>query len=106
MIKESTKTLIKTFIEDLNEEKRTEFQYLGYRNKKHRYTQRQKDYAITMSQESGVRATARILKLHRKTIQRWLRAKGIWVKRCPDWVYDWAARRKKRREFWARRGYF
>ena len=56
-----TRDLIRAFIEEINEEKRAEFKYLGYRKKKRRYTQRQKDYAITMSQESGVRATARTL---------------------------------------------
>jgi hypothetical protein len=45
----------------------------------------------------------------RRTIQRWLRANGIAVKRCPDWVYSWAYWRNKRREKWDRikafRGY-
>jgi len=30
-----------------------------------------------------------------ETIQRWLRVKGIQVKRCPSWVYDWAYWRRK-----------
>ena len=109
MIKQSTKNLIRVFIESENESKRDDFKFLGYRSKRNRYTQEQKDYAINMAQESGVRATARILGLHRKTIQRWLKIQGIWVKRCPDWVYSWAYWRKKRREKWERirayRGY-
>jgi len=109
MSNQSTRNLIRAFIHEINEEKRAEFRALGYGKKKNRYTQEQKDYAIDMAQEKGVRATARILGLQRKTIQRWLRAKGIWVKRCPDWVYDWAYWRKKRREKWERirayRGY-
>jgi hypothetical protein len=109
MIKQDTKNFIRAFIEDLNEEKRSEFRVLGYRKKKHRYTQEQKDYAITLAQNKGVRATGRILGLHRKTIQRWLRTHGVWVKRCPDWVFDWAYWRRKRNEKWERirayRGY-
>jgi len=46
----------------------------------------------------GVRATSRLLHVPRRTIQRWLRAEGITVKRCPDWVYGWAYWRKKRQQ--------
>ena len=99
--------LTRIFIEDENENKRAEFTALG--SGKRRYTEAQKDYAINQVQTIGVRATARLLQLPRKTIQRWLRAKGIQVKRCPGWVYDWAYWRKKRREKWERikayRGY-
>ncbi|MBW1853314.1 MAG: transposase family protein [Deltaproteobacteria bacterium] len=77
MIKQDTKNLIRAFIEELNEEKRFDFRFLGNEKKKHRYTQKQKDFAIRLAQEKGVRATAKILGLHRKTIQRWLRAEGI-----------------------------
>ena len=55
---------------------------------------------FTDKKTEGVRYTARTLGLQRKTIQRWLRAEGIQVKRCPDWVYDWAYWRRKRREKW------
>jgi hypothetical protein len=82
---------------------------MGYEKKSNRYTQRQKDYAVSMAQESGVRATGRILGLQRRTIQRWLRAQGICVKRCPDWLWDWVYYRQKRNEKWERirayRGY-
>ena len=100
---QSTRHLIRGFIQEINEEKRAEFRALGYIRKKNRYSRRQKDYAINMAQESGVRCTARILGLQRKTIQRWLRSRGVWVKRCPDWVYQWAYWRRKRNKKWERR---
>ena len=100
---------IKALIEQFNEEKRFCFAALGYERKGLRFHPDQRAYAVRMAQESGVRGTARILRLHRKTIQRWLRAEGIWVQDCPDWVHDWAYWRRKRREKWerikARRGY-
>jgi len=93
----------------MNDEKRADFTARGSGKRKNRYTGNQKDWAIRQAQEIGVRATARLLGLQRKTIQRWLRAEGIWVKPCPDWVYDWAYWRRKRREKWDRirayRGY-
>lgn len=69
------------------------------------YTEAQKEYALSFIDEYGVRATARVLEIPRRTIQRWCRAYRKPVKRCPAWVYDWAYRRHKRREFWKRRGY-
>jgi hypothetical protein len=105
MSRQSTRLQIKALIEEINEEKRAEFRALGYRKKKRRYTKKQKDYAVSMAQEKGVRCTSKLLGLYRKTLQRWLRAQGIWVKRCPDWVYDWAYWRNWRREKWERRGY-
>jgi DNA invertase Pin-like site-specific DNA recombinase len=100
---------IRELIEQFNEEKRSYFAALGHKRKGLRFHADQRAYAVRLAQEIGVRATARILGLQRKTIQRWLRAKGIWVKPCPDWVYDWAYWRRKRREKWERikayRGY-
>jgi len=69
------------------------------------YTEEQKEYAFDMIRDKGIRATARILKVPRRTLQRWCRSYGIWVKRCPSWVYSWAERRRKRRLFWELRGY-
>jgi len=69
------------------------------------YCQEQKDYALNLVDEYGVRATARILHLPRKTLQRWCRSQRKHVRRCPDWVYSWAAKRRRRRAFWTRRGY-
>ena len=107
MSKSDTRAVFKAWIEDENFMKRVEFHALG--SGKRRYTSEQKEYGINKAQTIGVRATSRLLKIPRKTIQRWLRAKGIRVKRCPDWVYSWAYWRNKRREKWDRikayRGY-
>lgn len=70
------------------------------------YTDEQKEYAIALIDEYGIRATARILSLPRRTLQRWCRQYDVYVKRCPTWVYEWAERRRKKREFWRHRGYF
>ena len=101
MSKSDTRTLIKALIEDENSFKRIEFHALG--SGKRRYTGEQKEYAIDKAISIGVRATERLLKVPRRTIQRWLSAKGIRVKRCPDWVYSWAYWRRRRiekRRFW------
>lgn len=107
MNKSDTRAEFKAWIEDENSFKRIEFHALG--SGKRRYTSEQKEYAIEKAISIGVRATSRLLHMHRKTVQRWLRTKGIRVKRCPDWVYSWAYWRKKRREKWERikayRGY-
>ena len=98
-----TKVMIQLLAEEFNEEKRYLFESYGEGG---RYTKRQKDYAFELISEYGIRATARILKIPRRTLQRWCRDNYIYVKRCPDWVYDWAERRRKRKEFWQRRGYW
>jgi len=101
MSKLETRLLIRMFIEEENREKRAEFNALG-KDKGH-YTVEQKDYAINKAISIGNRATSRLLNVPRKTIQRWLKAEGIRVKRCPDWVYDWAYWRRRRiekRRFW------
>ncbi len=98
-----TRALIKLFAEEFNEEKRYLFESYGEGG---RYTQRQKDYAFELIREYGIRATARILKIPRRTLQRWCRKHYVWVKRCPSWVYGWAERRRKRKLFWQRRGYY
>ena len=94
---------LKTLVEFFNEEKRDLFQAFGEGG---HYTQRQKDYAFELIAEYGIRATARILHTPRRTLQRWCRKYGVFVKRCPDWVYGWVERRRKRKEFWQRRGYY
>jgi len=86
-----------------NEKLKKRFRSLG--DGKKVYTEAQKKYALSFIDENGVRATARMLEIPRRTIQRWCRKYGKPVKRCPAWVYDWAYRRHKRREFWRRRGY-
>jgi len=93
---------IQKLIQEGYEDKQSEFLSLGNGGQ---YSQRQKEYAFELIAEYGIRATARILKMPRKTLQRWCRRQGKYIKRCPDWVYGWAERRRKRKEFWARRGY-
>ena len=97
MSKPETRALIRAFVEEENREKLFCFRTLGSEKRGH-YTDKQKVYAIEKAQSMGVRATSRLLQVPRRTIQRWLRSKGIRVKRCPDWVYDWAYWRRKRRE--------
>lgn len=104
MSKLEIRELIRASIVEEELNKREKFRALG--SGKKRYNEEQKEYAINKAQEIGVRATARLLQLPRKTIQRWLRAKGTRVKRCPDWVYDWAYWRRKRREKWERIKYY
>jgi len=100
MNKLETRLLILMFIEEDNREKRAQFDAMGIG--RGQYTSDQKAYAIEKAKSIGVRATSRLLHLPRRTIQRWLREKGVTVKRCPDWVYDWAYWRGKRREKWER----
>ena len=102
MTSSSTKALILGLIQEGIENKRAEFRYLGNGVQ---YTQRQKEFAFKLIAESGIRATALILNIPRRTLQRWCRKQQIYVHRCPGWVYEWAERRKKRRLFWERRGY-
>jgi hypothetical protein len=97
------KEMILGFMQFVSSMKRREFLSLGSGK---RYTDKQKNYAFGILGNSGARATAKRLKIPRRTLQRWCRKKGIYVRRCPDWVYDWAERRRKRQAFWARRGYW
>jgi len=70
-----------------------------------RYIEDQKRFAFEQIAKYGIRATSKILQMPRRTLQRWCRKNCVVVERCPSWVYEWAARRKKRKEFWARKGY-
>jgi len=70
-----------------------------------RYTEEQKRLAFELIAEHGMRATARILGIPRRTLQRWCRQYGIYVRRCPSWTRQWAKRRQKKRRFWLYRGY-
>lgn len=85
------------------EEMKAEF--LSFGNGGH-YADSQKEYTFQTIQEYGIRATSRILSVPRRTLQRWCRKHDIYIKRCPTWVFGWAERRRKKREFWRRRGYF
>ena len=89
--------------EMFNREKMWEFQNLGDGGQ---YSEEQKEYAFQLIETSGLRATARILQIPRRTLQRWCKKYDFFVKPCPDWVVGWAKWRRKRREFWKRRGYY
>ena len=97
------KTTMQSLHKLLNEEIRDRFFYLGDGSRT--YTDSQKEYALSLIDTYGVRATSRILQLPRRTIQRWCTQYHKRVDRCPPWVQDWAERRRKRREFWERWGY-
>lgn len=95
--------LFRMLIEQGIEQTRSEFWALGTPGRN--FTSQQKDFALNMVEKSGIRATSRILQMERRTLQRWVRSYGIQMPECPDWVSGWAERRRKRREFWQRRGY-
>jgi len=92
-----------SWIKQFNREKRLEFEALG--NGGYYYTEQQKELALSEARQNGIRATARLLKIPRRTLQRWTIKHGVFIKRCPAWVYEWARHREKRRDFWRRRGY-
>lgn len=100
-----TELLIRALVELQNEEMQVHFAMLGRKSKRN-YTSEQKGFALSQLNTYGVRATSRILQIPRRTIQRWCRQYNKRIKRCPLWVYDWAERRRRRREFWERRGYY
>lgn len=91
------KELMRLMHHELCEEKRDVFFSLGGRG---RYTEKQKRFAFELIAEHGMRATARILRIPRRTLQRWCRQYGVYVKRCPSWVREWAKRQRERRRFW------
>jgi DNA invertase Pin-like site-specific DNA recombinase len=103
MNKAETRRLMIMMQQEAYEDKRYHFLALG---NKGQYTEPQKRYAFELISEYGIRATARILKIPRRTLQRWCIKYNIYVRLCPSWVHEWAERRRKRKEFWARRGYY
>jgi len=92
----STKQLMLLAQKEFYEERRNVFCSLGDGG---RYTEEQKRFAFELIAEHGMRATARILRVPRRTLQRWCRHYGIYVRRCPSWVREWARRRQKKRRF-------
>jgi hypothetical protein len=98
-----SRVFIKLLAEHFNEDKRIEFECMGDGG---HYSERQKEYAFELIAEHGVRATARILQIPRRTLQRWCRKYNIYVRLYPPWIHEWAERRRKRKEFWERRGYY
>ncbi len=103
MSKAETRRLILMMQQQFYEDKRYHFLALGNEGQ---YTESQKHFAFELISEYGIRATARILQIPRRTLQRWCRKYNIYVRLCPSWVHEWAERRRKRKEFWARRGYY
>ncbi len=103
MNRTETRRLMIMMQQQLYEEKRYDFLALG---KGGQYTEAQKHFAFELISEYGIRATARILKIPRRTLQRWCIKYNIYVRLYPPWMHDWAERRRKRKEFWARRGYY
>ena len=91
-----------SMVEEQNAYERAEFRALSPGPRGLRYTPRQRAWAVSKAGEIGVRATARLLRMERRTIQRWLRAGGVRVSRAPYWVYEWAETRNRRRAKWAR----
>ena len=91
-----SRAYIRLLAEQLNEDKRIEFECMGDGG---HYCEKQKNYVFELIDQYGIRATARILKIPRGTLQRWCKKHFMYVRRCPDWVYGWAERRRKRREF-------
>lgn len=97
-------SLMRQMQQEMNDEIMQDFRSLGC---EFRYTETQREFAFKQIEKNGIRATSRILQMPRRTLQRWcLKYKyDVIVERCPSWVYEWAARRRKRREFWVRKGY-
>ena len=79
MSKAETRQLILEMQQELYEDKRYEFCALGNEGQ---YTESQKRFAFELIGEYGIRATARILQIPRRTLQRWCRKNRIYVKRC------------------------
>ena len=99
MSKAETRRLMLMMQQQFYEDKRYYFLALGNGGQ---YTEPQKNYAFELIDEYGMRATAKVLQIPRRTLQRWCRKNDVFVKRCPYWVYGWVERRRKRR----RRGYY
>ena len=74
----STKQLMRLCHQEIYEQKRSCFEALGNGGQ---YTESQKRYAFELIVEHGMRATARILQIPRRTLQRWCRQYGVYVKR-------------------------
>jgi transposase-like protein len=64
----STRAMMIRWQQQVYDDMRSEFEAMGETG---RYCQAQKEYALKLADEYGVRATARILYLPRRTLQRW-----------------------------------
>lgn len=98
MSRQRQKQLFKSMIDYYNAEKRDEFKAM---TTGHRYTDDQKQFVFDLIKKIGIRATAKVLDIPRRTIHRWTAKHGVKVKRSPDWVYIRAGQRKKNQVFWS-----
>ena len=73
MSRASNREMFRSAAEQFNEEKRYEFESLSDDGQ---YTDKQRTYAFELINESGIRATARILGIPRRTLQRWCKRHG------------------------------
>ena len=78
MSQDNTMVLIKSLIEEQNEETRAYFYYFG--DGKCNYTMRQKEFAFPQVDIYGIRATSRMRQIPMRTIQRWCPQYGKRVK--------------------------
>jgi len=85
----------RAMIAQANKAQREEFLSLGPYPPERTYSPAQRAWAIEKAREIGVRATARLLRVDRRTVQRWLRAAGVQVARVPAWLYPWVCRRRR-----------
>lgn len=113
---------LKLIIQEFNEQTKKEFDYLRdekydlLRNKTwlningipaihSKYSPQQQKYALEKCLEIGIRATARLINVNRRTLQIWCRYYDICIPRYPEWMESWADRKRRRRDFWRLRGY-
>lgn len=87
---------MKSIIGALNAATRAEFRALGGPGA--RYATAQKDMALALVDQHGIRGVVRVLRLNRRTLQRWCRKSGKTVPDCPPWLKGWAEQRRKRLE--------
>ncbi len=95
-------------VEEENEEIRNHFLALGGRlceESGRLYNMAQRDYALSLIDEHGFGATARILTISRMTLYRWCKMYDKVVARVPPWLYDWVEIRRRRKERRERRRY-
>jgi hypothetical protein len=86
-----SKELIRMMQQEVYEEMREDFAFLS-NDDGGRYTEAQKERAFELINDKGIRSAARILGVPRRTLQRWCKRHGVFVRRCPSWGYEWAER--------------
>ena len=68
-----------------------------------KYSPEQQIYALIKCQSTGVRATERLLKVSRRTLQRWCRRYKINISRYPIWMDRWVDKKIRMKSFWEQR---